>query len=153
MAQTGQNRTFRSELAHGLTLVKEETDHLKNYQHLDQVNSYTVSTNDWSLWAKLIVLISDQVESELDVPANITVDIAGSTGVQFSGPFDSKVMQQTQKVEANGSAKICDLKLFGDWKLSIHFTYDINDVSEERAREIKLEPSRDKARRKEEEVK
>jgi len=101
----------------------------------------------------LFVLISYQVESELDVPANITVDIAGSTGVQFSGPFDSKMMQQTQKVEANASAKICDLKLFGDWKLSIHFTYDINDVSEERAREIKLEPSRDKARRQEEEVK
>ena len=47
MAQTGQTRTFRSELAHGLTLVKEETDHLKNYQHLDQVNTYTVSTNDF----------------------------------------------------------------------------------------------------------
>lgn len=94
-----------------------------------------------------------KVESELDIPASVTVDLAGSQGVQFSGPFDSKVLQQTQKVEAFGSAKICELKLFGDWSLKIHFTYDITDVSEERARQIKLECSRDQKRNAEEEIK
>ena len=83
----------------------------------------------------------------------MTVDIAGSTGVQFSGPFDSKVLQQTERVEAYATAKICELKLFGDWQLKIHFTYNINDVTDERAKEIRLEPSRDRARHIEEEIK
>lgn len=39
-------RTFRTELAHGITLVKEETDYFKNFELLDQINTYKVS-NFW----------------------------------------------------------------------------------------------------------
>ena len=72
----------------------------------------------------------------------MTVDIAGSQGVVFSKGFDSKLLTQTQSVEAHGKAEICQLRLFGDWSLKIHFTYDIKDVSEERAEQIKLPPTR-----------
>ena len=34
---------MRTELAHGITLVKEETDHFKNFEYLDQTNAYKVS--------------------------------------------------------------------------------------------------------------
>ena len=34
---------MRTELAHGITLVKEETDHFKNFEYLDQSNVYKVS--------------------------------------------------------------------------------------------------------------
>ena len=93
------------------------------------------------------------MESELEVPATVTVDITGSQGVAFNGPLESKVLQQTQSIEAQRSSPICELKLFGDWQLKIRFTYDVKDVTEDRASEIRLEPTKTRARHHEEEVK
>ena len=56
-------------------------------------------------------------------------------------------------MEAKGEAKICDLRLFGDWQLKIKFTYDLRDVSEEVAEMVKLPASKMRNRHHEEEVK
>ena len=40
---TEKQRTFHTELAHGVTLTKVETDFYKNFEILDQINIYTVS--------------------------------------------------------------------------------------------------------------
>ena len=93
------------------------------------------------------------MESELEVAASVTVDITGSQGVAFNGPLENKVLKQTQSVEAQGVAPICELRLFGDWQLKIRFTYEIKNVSQDQAREIKLEPTKTRARHHEEEVK
>ena len=94
-----------------------------------------------------------QVVNDLDVAVEVTVDITGSSGVGFSGPFDSKMLQKTQRVEANSSESLAQLRLFGDWELKIRFTYLIIDVSDERAKQIQLEPSKTRARHQEEEIK
>lgn len=41
--QSGEPRILRSQIANGLNLIKEEVDHYKNFEFLDQVNTYTVS--------------------------------------------------------------------------------------------------------------
>lgn len=81
------------------------------------------------------------------------MDITGSQGAAFNGPFDAKVLQQTQSVEANGKAALCEIRLFGDWSLKIRFTYDIKHVSEDLATQIRLEPTKTRVRHLEEEVK
>ena len=87
------------------------------------------------------------------MPVDVTVDLTGSQGVQFAGPFDGKQLQQTQSIEANGRAPLCELKLAGDWQLKTRFTYDIRHVTEERAAEIRLAPTKTKPRHLEEEIK
>ena len=46
MAQNLQQERppVRTEIAHGLWIIKQETDHLKNYEFLDQMNTYRVSS-------------------------------------------------------------------------------------------------------------
>ena len=56
-------------------------------------------------------------------------------------------------MEAHGQAPLCELRLFGDWQLRINFTYEVKDVSQERAAQIKLEPTKTRARHLEEEIK
>ena len=48
---------------------------------------------------------------------------------------------------------MCELKLAGDWQLKIRFTYDIRHVTEERAADIRLAPTKTKPRHVEEEIK
>lgn len=71
----------------------------------------------------------------------------------FSGPFDSKILEQSQSIEGGATAELCTLRLFGDWQLKIRFTYDILNVSQDAASEIRLEPTKTRARHHEEEVK
>ena len=89
----------------------------------------------------------------MDFGASVTVDITGSEGVTFSGPYEAKILNQTQSVAAKSKEQLCELRLFGDWQLKIKFTYDLKDVSEELVNQIKLEPTKLKARHHEEEVK
>jgi hypothetical protein len=73
-------RRSETELAKGLKLIKIEEDFERNYEVLDQLNTYLV-------------------ESKLDRPVSITINLAGSDGAQFSGPIDSQSLTKTTHLE------------------------------------------------------
>ena len=93
------------------------------------------------------------MENETEYPADITMDISGSQGAAFNGPFDSKSLQKTQRVEAGQKADFVQLRLFGDWELKCRFTYVIKDIEQEKAKAIQLEPSKTMNKHREEEIK
>ena len=66
-----------------------------------------------------------QIVNNLELAVEVTVDISGSTGAVFNSPFESKLLQKTQRVEANCSEALAQIRLFGDWELKIRFTYVI----------------------------
>ena len=82
------------------------------------------------------------MDSKLDLPVEITIDITGSEGVAFNGPIDARSLKKTQRVEAFGQAEVAQLRLFGDWQLKIRFTYNITNVQEDKAQLIILPPNK-----------
>ena len=75
-----QERRSTTEIAKGLKLIKVEQDFNKNYEVIDQINTYLI-------------------ESTVDRPVSITVNITGSEGACFSG-IDSQSLIKTTLVEA-----------------------------------------------------
>ena len=73
-------RRSETELARGLKLIKTEEDFDRNFEVLDQLNTYVV-------------------ESKLDRPVSITINLGGSDGAQFSGPIDSQSLTKTTHLE------------------------------------------------------
>ena len=61
----------------------------------------------------------------MELAVEVTVDLSGSTGAIFNSPFENKLLQKTQRVEANSSETLAQIRLFGDWELKIKFTYVI----------------------------
>jgi hypothetical protein len=82
-----RERTFTAEIANGLTLHKTEVDYTKNFEVVDQINTYTI-------------------ESSLGKDAEITIDISGSEGAIFNGPQDAHSLHKTEKVGANETKEI-----------------------------------------------
>jgi hypothetical protein len=113
-------RIAETELAKGLKLIKLEEDFDRNYEVLDQLNTYTV-------------------ESKLDRPVSITINLAGSDGATFSGPIDSQSLTKTTHLEPYQKAEVGKVKLKGDWQLKIRFTYKITDITVGDAKLIAIE--------------
>ena len=61
----------------------------------------------------------------MELAVEVTVDLSGSTGAIFNSPVENKLLQKTQRVEANSSETLAQIRLFGDWELKIKFTYVI----------------------------
>jgi hypothetical protein len=87
MKGASEGRRNVAEIAKGLKLIKVEQDFNKNFEVLDQINSYSV-------------------QSKLDKPVDITVNITGSDGATFTGPIDSRSLTKTTTVPAHGKAEV-----------------------------------------------
>lgn len=80
-------RFYQTDLAAGITLSKSEKDYSKNFEVLDQVNTYSV-------------------ENSLDKVIEVTIDITGSDGAGFVNALDSHSLTKTVTIEPFGSGEV-----------------------------------------------
>ena len=109
------SRVYQTEIAPGLKLFKTVSEFATNYQILDQVNHYHVRNNHSNC---------SQVESKLDYPVEITVDITGSEGSEFQGTDASREkLTKITAIDPRQKREVAQIKLNGEWNLVIKVTY------------------------------